>query len=75
VAVLSGSLGAIETSSDRPDGPAHPAAFVPIRVSDSSPLGEAVGLQLHRNAFEEASGDPGHLHLRLRSATVDVASK
>jgi hypothetical protein len=75
VAVLRGSLGAIETSSDRRDGPEDPAAFVPIRVSDSSPLGEAVGLQLDRDAFEDASADPAHLRLRLRNAAVDVASK
>ena len=72
VAVLRGSLGAIET---RPGGFDEPAAFVPIRVRNSPPLGEAVGLQLHRDTFEGASGDPAHLRLRLTHAAVDVASK
>jgi hypothetical protein len=75
VAVLRGALGAVETSSDGPGGPDDVAAFVPIRVSDSPPLGETVGLQLDRDTFEGASGDPAHLRLRLSNAAVDVASK
>jgi hypothetical protein len=72
VAVLLGSIGAVETARGRPE---EEAAFVPIRVSDSSPLGEAVGLQLDRDDFEDASGEPEHLHLRLRDAAVEVVRR
>jgi hypothetical protein len=68
VAVLLGSMGAVETVGRQ----GETAAFVPIRVSDSPPLGETVGLKLDHAAFEEAVGGPRHLHLKLRDASVEV---
>ncbi len=68
VAVMRGALGAAE--AERPED----GTFVPIRVSESEPLGEAVGLQLDRDEFEAASGDAQHLYLRLRGAALEVAS-
>jgi hypothetical protein len=72
VAVLRGSMGTVETSRERTE---EPDAYVPIRVSDRSPLAGAVGLRLGYHAFEDASGDREHLHLRLRDAAIDVARR
>jgi hypothetical protein len=72
VAVLLGSMGPVETAPEGVGDDDGATAFVPIRVSDGPPLGEAVGLKLDHDAFEDASAGPRHLHLKLRDASVEV---